>query len=121
MELIVSASRSIGAIPVLISQATLVAPDNSDAEMDRIRLEYQGLSHAAVIRAYEETYKVIRDLGAKTGTPVIDVTGLMNGKGEYFSDHVHTSPEGSAKLAEIVADQLGPILAERPPGDPDTD
>jgi len=121
LELIVRASRSIGARPVLITQATLVAADNTDADIARIAFDYQGLSHAAIVRAYEDTYKVINDIGASNDAEVIDITGLMNGKGQYFSDHAHVSPEGSVRLAEIIAEQLGSILAAQAPGDRESD
>ena len=36
----------------------------------------------------------------------------MNGKSEFFVDHVHTTPAGSAQLAKIVADDLAKVLSE---------
>ncbi len=111
LESIVSASHSIGAKPVLISQATLVAADNTDDDIARIGFGYQNLSHAAMSRAFDETYDIIRRVAENTNTLMIDAATAMNGKSEYFGDHVHTSPAGSARLAQIVADELAVVLA----------
>ena len=110
LELIVRASQVVGAKPVLISQATLVADNNSVEDIARISFKYQNLTHSAIIQAYRHTYQIISDVAASTDTDMIDVAPQMNGISKYFSDHVHTSPEGSAKLAEIVANSLAAIL-----------
>ncbi len=110
MELIVTASRIIGATPVMVTQATLVTPNNSSADRVRINYEYQNLEHDAIVRAYQSTYDIIRDIGSRTDTMVIDAASLLNGRSELFNDHVHLRPEGSKVLAAVVADELAPIL-----------
>jgi lysophospholipase L1-like esterase len=67
LELIVAASNAIGATPVLVTQATLVATGKSPADRDRINYGYQNLQHDTLVRVYEETYDIIRDVGSRTG------------------------------------------------------
>lgn len=110
MELIVAACKITGATPVLVTQATLVVPDNSAADRDRINYDYQNLQHDAIVRAFEETYEIIRNIGSRNDTMVIDTAPALNGRSELFSDHVHLTPQGSSVLAGIVADELAPIL-----------
>lgn len=110
IELIVEASRSIGAVPVLITQGTLVSADNSVADKQRINLEYQQLNHDAVIKAYQEAYDIIRSVGERKNLMVIEAAQQMNGRTELFGDHVHLTPAGSSELAEILAEQLAPLI-----------
>lgn len=110
MELIVAACKITGATPVLVTQATLVVSDNSARDRDRINYDYQNLQHDAIVRAFEETYEVIRNIGSHNDTMVIDTAPALNGRSELFSDHVHLTPQGSSVLAGIVADELAPIL-----------
>lgn len=110
LELIVSACEVIGAEPVLVTQATLLSPDSSSADRERINYDYQSLEHDTLIRAYDETYQITRDIGARTGAMIIDAAPDLNGVSEYFGDHVHFSPAGSAALADRVAKELAPVL-----------
>jgi len=112
MELIVAACNIIGATPVLVTQATLLAADNSSADRARINYDYQNLQHAALIRAYEDTYDIIHGIGSRTGTMVIDAAPVLSGRSQFFSDHVHLTPEGSIVLADILAEELTPILRD---------
>ena len=110
LELIVSASKIIGATPVIVTQATLVAPNNSPADQKRINYDYQKLEHEALVNAFDETYEIIRDIGSRTGVPIIDAAPSLNGSSEHFADHIHLSLSGSHAVAEIVADGLAPML-----------
>lgn len=118
LELIVAACRVIGATPVLVTQGTLVAAANSEADRKRINYDYQALRHDTLVDAFEESYAIVRGIGARTGATVIDVAPRLNGVSALFSDHVHLTPNGSAALAVMVADGLLPVLA---PGDTSID
>ncbi len=60
VELFVDAARNIGAIPILLTQATLVAPDNDEESRQRISYQYQSLDHADLVAAFDECHRVIR-------------------------------------------------------------
>lgn len=110
LELIVSASRVIGATPVLVTQATLVAPGLPEAERQRTNYDLQNLEYQTLVAAFEETYAIIRDVGARTNTLVIDAAARLNGSSEHFADHVHLTLPGSAALAGVIAEELAPAL-----------
>ena len=102
MEMFVSACRTIGAEPVFVTQATLVTVDNTAKERQRIGYRYQLLNHDAIIDAYERSYAIMRNISTNTGAHFIDAAATMNGRGEFFTDHVHTTVAGSTHLADIV-------------------
>jgi len=106
MELIVSACKSLGITPILITQATLATPGTTPDDRARIDYDLQQLTFEAIVRAFSQTYDIIRDIGARTDTQVIDVASTMNGRSTLFADHVHTTPAGSRELARLVADAL---------------
>lgn len=110
MQLIVSACQTLGVTPILITQATLAVSDSSADDRARISYEFQHLDHGAIVSAFDQTYRIINEIGAHSGALVIDVAHRMNGRSELFADHVHTTQAGSKELARIVADELGPIL-----------
>ncbi len=68
--------------------------------------------HSAIVRAFQQSYRIIDRVGAETNALVVDPTEIMNGESELFADHVHTTPAGSEELASIVAAALA--AAEAP-------
>ena len=61
MEMFIDVSRNIHAIPILLTQATLVSPTNTAEDRTRIIYGYVGLSHEGIVRAYEKCRQVILD------------------------------------------------------------
>lgn len=110
VELLVDASRNIGAVPILITQATLVSPTNSNEDRDRIMYGYVGLSHEGILRAYEKCRQVIWDVAKQKQVVVLDLTPQLQGQSELFSDHDHTTAQGSRVIAHKVADYLASAL-----------
>lgn len=117
LTLISEAARAIGAEPVIIKQATLAAPGNSTAELERIGYEFISLTHAAIVSAFGESYASIDRIGVASDVLVVDPTRDMNGHGEYFSDHVHLTPAGSRQLALLVSRRLLSAAAPFVPDD----
>jgi len=110
IELIADAARNIGALPVLVTQASLISSENTPAERERIGYHYQLLSHDALVAALEEANEIIRSIGRDKEIAVIDAAASLNGRAEMFKDGVHTTPEGSQALAALVARGLAPHL-----------
>ena len=106
VELIVDACRNINAKPVLITEVTLVSPNNSPEERKVIAYPYQQLTPAALVRAYEDTYNVLRAVAKEKGVPLLDLTKQLNGHRELFVDHAHLSSKGSHEVAKRVAEFL---------------
>jgi lysophospholipase L1-like esterase len=110
LKLLVDASRDIGAIPVLMTEPTLVAPSNTAADRDRIHYEYQGMDHEALVRGFDACYRIIREVGNDKQVPVLDLASVLNGRGDLFEDQVHTNPRGSEAIAGLVADFLAKTM-----------
>jgi lysophospholipase L1-like esterase len=106
-------ARAAGAVPVLATEARLVARDNGTAERARITYRRPKLTHDALCDAFERADAVLREVGRSEGATVVDVAASLRGRPELFWDHVHTLPEGSAAVARAVADGLQPLL-QRP-------
>ena len=85
--------------------------DNSAEDRERINYDYQALEHDVLVDAFEETYEIIRGIGNRTETTVIEVAPDLNGSSEHFFDHVHLTPLGSSHVARVVAKGLLPILS----------
>jgi lysophospholipase L1-like esterase len=108
----VDLARNIGAVPVLITQARLVAFENTEEEKDRIGYGYQRMSHRTLLSAFEETDEVIKQVSHSKHVHMIDASKQLSGKGKYFSDHVHLNPAGSDQLAIVISEFLLPFVNE---------
>lgn len=114
MRLLVEGVRQIKATPVLLTQAMLVRESNTPEQKAKIFYKYAGLQHSALVRALSETNAILAKVASATKSPFIDVDGELGGRGEYFTDHAHTTAQGSEAVAETVATQLGKILTKPP-------
>lgn len=117
--------RDIGAVPVLVTQPLLVAPDSSDADRARIHYEYVGLSHEALVGAHAAADRAVREVAAEKHAALIDASAEMTGRADYFRDGVHLSDRGSGALAALVGARLARLvdaskdrLAAAAPGTP---
>ena len=112
LYLLYQLSKRIGAKLVLIKQPRLVALDNTAKEKGKIAFQWSGLTHDGLLQAFEACDREM-ELLAKEYPDIIliNASAEMNGKAEYFVDHVHTTVQGSKKLSEIVA---GAMTAQLP-------
>jgi hypothetical protein len=109
LQLFVDTARNTGAIPVLMTQGRLVAPDNDEAARSRIGYDLPKLTHEGLVRAYEDTDRITREVAESKDAPLIEAS-VLAGRADLFYDHVHTTPEGSAELARLTADGLEPVV-----------
>lgn len=106
-----AAAVAIGARPVFAVEERLVAPANTEDEKKRIALAMVGVAdHAALLALYAEADRIHAVLAADY--PVVDLNPrLAAERGALFRDHVHTTPEGSRRLAALWAEELASRLA----------
>jgi lysophospholipase L1-like esterase len=90
-------SRHIGATPVLLTHP-LHAGWNPE------QVYYQ-----SVIPAMHRNNDIIREVGAEYGELVIDLYAMMQDP-VVFLDAIHASPEGMQRKAEIIGEQIAPII-----------
>jgi len=112
-----SIAQSIGAKPVLLAQPTLIRCDNTPEEQAMVHLEYVHMTHGAVCKAFEDIHRVVKQVGAEMGVPVIDVASQVSATAENFTDAVHTTELGSARIAAVVSSGLAEILTAPAPVD----
>lgn len=110
VRMFVALAREIGATPVLVKQARLVAADNTDEQRALINYRPTGLDHDGLVSALARTDAIVDAATRSEEVLLVDASARMTGDATYFQDHVHTTAEGSAKLAEVVAEALAPLL-----------
>lgn len=103
LKLMRETCKIIGAKLFVAKQATLVSAKTPQQYRAKCRCEYHGFDYNAHVRAFDAIYKTIDE--EFTQEEVIDLTPL-SGNAAYFFDHVHPTPEGCGKMAEIVAEKI---------------
>jgi lysophospholipase L1-like esterase len=110
VETFVDLARNIGAVPVLVLQARLVHRNNTEEQRQKIRYGYVRLTHPALCSAFEKIDTILHEVAAKKGVKVIGAGSRLNGREEYFVDHVHLNMAGSAALAALLAPELAALI-----------
>lgn len=111
LRLLADISRDIGAVPVFITQARLPTESNEDEVAHLIAYELVLLSHEGLIKAFAATDAAIEAVAEEKEVPLIDLSDL-NGRTDFFLDHVHTTTVGSRAIAERVATAMAGLLDE---------
>jgi hypothetical protein len=113
MEAIVDQTDRAGIDLVLVTHATLFG--------DRVREE-----HRSLLRDWRKFYpmlaedgfldmeqrlnNVIRDVAAKHGKVLVDAARRMPSGHKTFVEFVHFTDEGAEKLADLIANHIGPVI-----------
>ncbi len=64
------------------------------------------MDHKSLVAVNEAMVEVLKSISRQRGVPFVDLRHKMNGKIEYFRDHVHLDPKGSRKLSDLLASEL---------------
>ena len=113
IEMFVDIARNIGAVPILMVEARLVAPDNSSKERSRIHYDFVLLTHDALCEVFARQDEIIYDVASKKNIRVIDASKKLTGRDELFANHIHLNDQGSQELATLVAAELAEVLRAR--------
>jgi len=116
VEMFVELAKNIGATPILMIQARLVSPDNTEAEKKRIKYQYALLTHQGLVKAFSATDQILREVAQNQGAFLIDANQELGAKSDLFIDHIHLNDLGSRALAELAAAELEKILKEKSRG-----
>ena len=114
-EMFVDLAHNIGAKPILITQARLVHPENTEEQKKRIDYHHVGLNHKAIVETFSRQDDIIKDVGLRKKVPVLDASQEFSGMDWVFHDHVHFQPEGSQAMAEFISLKLQEILIDPSP------
>lgn len=109
----VDVARNLGAVPILMTQARLGRPDNTEEEKKKIAYDYIKLDHRAYLEAYARMDRSLVEVAREKQATLIDAAGLVPRDLDHFRDHVHLRTRGTDLLAKITADSLRVILARR--------
>lgn len=111
----VEMARAIGATPVLMIEARLTAPNNTDSQKARIEpyMAYVKMDHYGLLKAYDGIERTIRKISLEKNVALIDASNELNGRDEMFSDVAHLTPRGSEELAQLTARRLLDLLKNR--------
>lgn len=110
LQSIVDFNRRIGVETIFIQQARLVAPDNTPDEQAVIRYTFVDLTPSALVDAFASCDAAMQRVAEAEGIPFIETYEAIPTDLEYFADHVHLTPNGSALLAQVVGEQFDIIL-----------
>lgn len=113
VQMFVDVVRNVGSVPILMTQARLVASENTNIQKKRIGYHYVLLTHDALCEAFDKTDEIIKDVAKKKGVFLIDASKQITGKDYAFEDHIHLTPQGSKELAEMTAQHLAELLNKR--------
>lgn len=108
----VDLAQNIGAVPMLVTEATLINPRNTEEQKKRI-LDYTALTHQGLCLGYQKCREVTREVAAAKQVPLIDAGAVMDGIDELFADHVHLSEKGSQMLAGMVGAELIKLIESK--------
>lgn len=100
--------RSDGVLPVLISQASLIHPDNLDNREHRLVIDndYQGMTLPRLVDSWQRAGRIIEKATWTNSALFIDGYSAVPHDLEHLKDHVHLWDKGAKRLAHAVADTL---------------
>ena len=111
---LVSLIKSIGATPVLTIEERFISPSASDADKRKIPYHMVNVStHSGLIDLFGRCEAVIEEVSDACGVSLINLQPEMEGREEYFFDHIHTSSEGSRFIALHYFNALRKIIDKR--------
>lgn len=90
---------------LVFKQPTLITKSTKPEDQKRCKISNHGFDYDAHVVAYEAIYKVVDD-----EIEFVIAGTSISGKGSYFYDHVHPTPEGSEAIANLAAQKLLTIL-----------
>ena len=113
LELMVEAVRDTGAVPILMTEPTLVSPANTDFENERIKYQSVDLNHEQLCDAYQRVESIVREVVAAKHVEFVDASKELSGRTELFWDHGHLTMQGSETLAQLVSREFERIYKSR--------
>ncbi len=105
IEASIKLAQQIGARPVLAIEERLVSRTNTEAEKETISYQMVNVkNHEELVSIFEGCDQILMDCATEFDLPLLNANQFMKGGLNYFKDHVHTTPLGSERIAEIYKD-----------------
>ena len=117
LEKLITICREHNIMPVLLTQPVLYGEGVDEASGVDLghRLVAQDMDGATAWQVLELYNGVTREVGRERGVAVIDLAREMPKNSAYYYDLMHYTNAGAALVADIVAAQLTPFLAQKFP------
>ena len=119
LEALAVAVEKKGSRPVLVTHAfkTPSPPEPGDrADLEYLRISLPRALPESVPAFDAAAREATLELARRRGWPVIDASAVLTGHRSYFADASHFTDAGSAKMAELLADRLPALIADRAGG-----
>ena len=118
LEKLITLCQEHSIMPVLLTQPVLYGEGVDEATGVDLGHRFVGedLDGATAWQVLELYNGVTREVGRERGVPVIDLAREMPKNSTYYYDLMHYTNAGAARIAEIIAAHLGPVLARKFPG-----
>jgi lysophospholipase L1-like esterase len=118
LEKLITICREHNMMPVLLTQPVLYGEGVDTATGVDLgqRFVAQDMNGATAWQVLELYNDVTREAGRERGVLVIDLAREMPKDSTYYYDLMHYTNAGAAKMAEIIAARLTPVLARKFPG-----
>lgn len=110
VNVFVDICKNINATPILMVQPRLISSYNSKEEISKINYRFSGLSHDGLLSAFSKCDSILKYISNTRSIDLIDLHPYISGRSEFFDDHVHLTPAGSEKFANMVALSLENII-----------
>jgi lysophospholipase L1-like esterase len=114
---LIDLTRHSGIEPILITQPALfgeTVDDVTGTDLGRVSIEiYRKMNGRTAWNLLEKYNDVTRKVGHEYGVAVIDLARKMPKTSKYFYDYIHYGKDGAAEVANIIADNLCPILTAK--------
>jgi lysophospholipase L1-like esterase len=118
LEKLLAICREHNIIPVLLTQPVLYGKSVDPTTGVNLELKFvaQDMDGATGWQVLELYNNVTRQVGRDQGALVIDLAREMPKDSRYYFDLLHYTNAGADKVADIIAAQLTPFLAQKFPG-----
>lgn len=111
---LIDLSRENGIEPVFITHPALFGDALDDvtwSDLSLVSVEiYRKMNGRMAWRLLEKYNDITRKVGRERRVGVIDLAAQLPKSSRYFYDYLHYGKEGAARVAEIVASELCPML-----------
>ncbi len=117
LEKLITICREHNIMPVLLTQPVLYGEGVDEASGVDLghRFVAKDMDGATAWQVLELYNGVTREVGRERGVLVIDLAREMPKNSAYYYDLMHYTNAGAARLADIIAAHLTPVLAQKFP------
>jgi lysophospholipase L1-like esterase len=112
LQQLIESTREMAALPVLVTQPALCGPARDpETGFDLGRVAIGNVNGEVQWEILELYNSVTRDVCRERDAPLIELAELLPKDSRLYYDYYHFTNQGAEKVAEIVANELTPILS----------